>query len=305
MRGPQGSAELIGGNTLSTFINQLTYGLADGSILALAALGFVLIYKATGVINFAQGEFLLVGAYMFYTAFVIMDLPLVVAVLFGVVVATLIGVLVERLILRPMVGENPISIIMVTIGLSSLLKALVQAFYGTSPKSQPNLLPRGSVEILGASVPVNRLAAIVIAAIVLTAFTVFFRKSRHGIAMRAVADDQQAAMTMGISVRRIFALAWALAAVSALIAGVLVGDISAVDNNIAAFGLLVFPVVILGGLDSVPGTIIGGLTIGLIKQFTAGYLDPGLATVIPYIVLVLILLVRPYGIFGETRIERV
>lgn len=290
---------------MNTFINQLAYGLADGSILALAALGFVLIYKATGVINFAQGEFLLVGAYMFYTAFVILDLPLVLAAVFGVVVATLIGVLVERLILRPMIGENPISIIMVTIGLSSLLKALVQAFYGTSPRSQPNLLPSGSVDVLGATVPINRLAAIVIAAIVLTAFTIFFRKSRHGIAMRAVADDQQAAMTMGISVRRIFALAWALAAVSALIAGVLVGDISAVDNNIAAFGLLVFPVVILGGLDSVPGTIIGGLTIGLLKQFTAGYLDPGLATVIPYIVLVLILLVRPYGIFGETRIERV
>ena len=290
---------------MSTFINQLAYGLADGSILALAALGFVLIYKATGVINFAQGEFLLVGAYMFYTAFVVLNLPLVVAVVFGVVVATLIGVLVERLILRPMVGENPISIIMVTIGLSSLLNALVQAFYGTSPRRQPSILPTGSVEILGATVPVNRLAAIAIAAVVLTAFTQFFRRSRHGIAMRAVADDQQAAMTMGISVRRIFAMAWALAGVSALIAGVLVGDISAVDQNIAAFGLLVFPVVILGGLDSVPGTIIGGLTIGLLKQFTAGYLDPGLATVIPYIVLVLILLVRPYGIFGETRIERV
>ena len=290
---------------MSTFINQLAYGLADGSILALAALGFVLIYKATGVINFAQGEFLLVGAYMFYTAFVVLNLPLVVAVVFGVVVATLIGVLVERLILRPMVGENPISIIMVTIGLSSLLNALVQAFYGTSPRRQPSILPTGSVEFLGATVPVNRLAAIAIAAVVLTAFTQFFRRSRHGIAMRAVADDQQAAMTMGISVRRIFAMAWALAGVSALIAGVLVGDISAVDQNIAAFGLLVFPVVILGGLDSVPGTIIGGLTIGLLKQFTAGYLDPGLATVIPYIVLVLILLVRPYGIFGETRIERV
>ena len=226
-------------------------------------------------------------------------------VLFGVVVATIIGVLVERLILRPMVGENPISIIMVTIGLSALLNAVVQAFYGTAPKRQPNILPRGSLDILGASVPINRLVAIVIAGIVLTAFTIFFRKSRHGIAMRAVADDQQAAMTMGISVRRIFALAWALAAVSALIAGILVADISAVDQNIAAFGLLVFPVVILGGLDSVPGCIVGGLVIGLLKQFTAGYLDPGLATVIPYIALVLILLVRPYGIFGETRIERV
>lgn len=290
---------------MSNFIQQLTYGLADGSILALAALGFVLIYKATGVINFAQGEFLLVGAYMFYTAFVVMNLPLVVAVVFGVVVATAIGVLVERLILRPMVGENPISIIMVTIGLSMLLKAVVQAFYGTSPRSQPALLPRSSIEFLGATVPLNRIFAVVIAAVVLTAFTVFFRRSRHGIAMRAVADDQQAAMTMGISVRRIFALAWALAAISALIAGVLLGDISAVDQNIASFGLLVFPVVILGGLDSVPGTIVGGLTMGLLTQFTAGYLDPGLATVIPYIALVLILLVRPYGIFGEIRIERV
>nr|WP_281497519.1 branched-chain amino acid ABC transporter permease [Ornithinimicrobium sp. F0845] len=283
----------------------MAYGLADGSILALAALGFVLIYKATGVINFAQGEFLLVGAYMFYTAFVVLQLPLVLAVVFGVVVATIIGVLVERLILRPMVGENPISIIMVTIGLSMFMKAVVQAFYGTTPKSQPAILPRSSVEFLGATIPLNRLLAIVIAAVVLTAFTIFFRRSRHGVAMRAVADDQQAAMTMGISVRRIFAMAWALAAVSALIAGVLLGDISAVDQNIAAFGLMVFPVVILGGLDSVPGTIVGGLTIGLLHQFTAAYWDAGLAGVVPYIALVLILLVRPYGIFGETRIERV
>ena len=290
---------------MSTFLNLLVYGLADGAILALAALGFVLIYKATSVINFAQGEFLLVGAYMFYTAFVVLGLPLIAAVAVGVVVATILGVVVERFILRPMIGEDPISIIMVTIGLSMLLNALVQMFYGTSVKSQPAILPRGSVDFLGATVPLNRLLVILIAAVVLTAFTVFFRKSRHGIAMRAVADDQQAAMTMGISVRRIFALAWVLAAVSALIAGVLLADISAVDQNLAAFGLLVFPVVILGGLDSVPGTIVGGLTIGLLKQFVSGYLDPGLATVIPYVVLVLILLVKPYGIFGETRIERV
>ena len=149
------------------------------------------------------------------------------------------------------------------------------------------------------------LLVILVAAVVLTAFTIFFRKSRHGIAMRAVADDQQAAMTQGISVRRIFAMAWALAGVSALIAGVLLADISAVDQNLAAFGLLVFPVVILGGLDSVPGTIVGGVIMGLLIQATASYLPGGLATVIPYIVLVLILLVKPYGLFGETRIERV
>ena len=180
---------------MSTFISLLVYGTADGAILALAALGFVLIYKSTGVINFAQGEFLLVGAYVFYTAFVLLRLPMVLAVVFGAVVATILAVLIERLILRPMVGESAISIIMVTIGLSMFLKAVVQMFYGTSPKSQPALLPRTSVSFLGATIPLNRLLVILIAAIVLTLFSIFFTKSRHGIAMRAVADDQQAAMT--------------------------------------------------------------------------------------------------------------
>jgi len=290
---------------LSTFISLTVYGLSDGALLALAALGFVLIYKATRVINFAQGEFLLVGAYMFYTAFVVMRLPLIAAALFGVLVAIVLGVVVERFILRPLIGEHAISVIMVTIGLSSVLKAVVQIFFGTSVREQPPILPTGSIQFAGATVPLNRLIVIGIAAIVLFAFSAFFQRSRHGVAMRAVADDQQAALTMGISVKRIFSLAWILAAVSALIAGVLLADLSAVEQGIAAFGLMVFPVVILGGLDSVPGTVVGGLVIGLLKQYVSGYADPGLAEVIPYIVLVAILIVRPYGIFGETRIERV
>ncbi len=290
---------------MSTFVSLTVYGLADGAILALAALGFVLIYKATRVINFAQGEFLLIGAYTFYTAFVLFGLPLILASLVGVLVAILLGVAVERFVLRPLVGEDPISVIMVTIGLAAVLRAGVQMFYGTSVREQPKILPTGSIDVWGVTVPVNRLLVIVIAALVLSAFTAFFRRSRHGIAMRAVADDQQAALTMGISVRRTFALAWVLAAVSALIAGVLLADLSAVEQNIASFGLIVFPVVILGGLDSIPGTIVGGLIIGLLKQYVSGYADPGLAEVVPYVVLMAILMVRPYGIFGETRIERV
>ena len=290
---------------MSTFLSLTVYGLADGAILALAALGFVLIYKATQVINFAQGEFLLVGAYLFYTCFVVFRLPLVIAVVAAAALAVLLGVLVERFILRPLVGENAISVIMVTIGLSSVLKALVQLFFGTSVREQPKILPTTQVKLLGVSIQLDRLLAIVIAGIVLVGFTIFFRRSRHGIAMRAVADDQPAALTMGISVRRVFALAWALAATSALIAGVLLADLSAVDQNIAAFGLVVFPVVIMGGIDSVPGTIVGGLTIGLLKSYVSGYADAGLAEVIPYIVLTGVLMVRPYGIFGETRIERV
>jgi branched-chain amino acid transport system permease protein len=154
-------------------------------------------------------------------------------------------------------------------------------------------------------VPLNRLLVIAIAAVVLVAFTMFFRRSRHGIAMRAVADDQQAALTMGISVRRIFALAWALAALSALVGGVLLGDQTEVSGRLASFGLFVFPVVILGGLDSVPGTIIGGLVIGLTTQYVSGYADPGLSQIAPYLLLIAILMFRPYGLFGETRIERV
>jgi branched-chain amino acid transport system permease protein len=179
--------------------------------------------------------------------------------------------------------------------------------FGTRPVPQPALLPRSPIELLpGTSVPLNRLLVILIAAVVLIAFTVFFRRSRHGIAMRAVADDQQAALTMGISVRRVFAMSWALAAVSALVGGVLLGDVTEVSGRLATFGLFVFPVVILGGLDSVPGTIVGGLTIGLTYQYVSGYApEPGWAQIAPYVLLVAILLVRPYGLFGETRIERV
>jgi branched-chain amino acid transport system permease protein len=291
---------------MNTFLNLTVYGLSDGAILALAALGFVLIYKSTGVINFAQGEFLLVGAYTLYAAFVVFRLPMVVSVVVGVIFAILLGVVIERLVLRPLVGESAISVIMVTIGLAALLRAVVQLIFGTRPVPQPPLLPRTPVELLpDTSVPLNRILVILIAAAVLAAFTIFFRRSRHGIAMRAVADDQQAALTMGISVRRTFAMAWALAAVSALVGGILLGDVTEVSGRLATFGLYVFPVVILGGLDSVPGTIVGGLTIGLTTQYVSGYADPGLAQIAPYLLLIAILLVRPYGLFGETRIERV
>jgi len=289
---------------MTEFIQLTVYGLANGAVLALAALGFVLIYKATRVINFAQGELLLVGAYLFYTAFVLLRLPLVGALVAGVAAAAVLGVAVERLVLRPLIGEDPIAVIMVTIGLAAVLKATVQMFFGTAPKAMPKVLPAGSVAIAGAPVPLDRLLAVGIAAVVLAGFTVFFRWSRHGIAMRAVADDQQAALVQGISIRRVFALAWVLAAVSALIAGILLADISEVSQNLAGFGLVVFPVVILGGLDSVPGTIVGGFVIGLLSQYAEG-LAPGASQVVPYVALVLILLLRPYGLFGQVRIERV
>jgi len=290
---------------MSTFIQLSVYGLSNGAILALAALGFVLIFKATSVINFAQGEFLLIGAYTFYAAVLVFGFHWSLAVLVGVLVAIALGVLVERFVLRPMIGEEAVAVIMVTIGLASMLRGGVQFFFGTSPKETPRFLPGESVSVAGVTIPYDRIAAIAIAALVLTAFTLFFTRSRHGIAMRAVADDQQAALTMGISVRRVFAMAWALAALTAVIGGILLANLTGVSQGIAGFGLVVFPVVILGGLDSVPGTIVGGVIIGLLTQYVSGYVGGGLEQVIPYVVLVLILMLRPYGLFGQVRIERV
>jgi branched-chain amino acid transport system permease protein len=163
----------------------------------------------------------------------------------------------------------------------------------------------GGVDVLGARVGEDRLWALGLTALALLAFGLFFSRSRHGIAMRAVADDQQAAMVMGISVRRTIALAWALAGVSAVVGGMLVANLTGVSQNVAGFGLLVFPVVILGGLDSIPGTVVGGAIIGLLTEYTGGYVGGGLQTVIPYVALVLVLLVKPYGLFGQVRIERV
>ncbi|MGE5635873.1 MAG: branched-chain amino acid ABC transporter permease [Nocardioidaceae bacterium] len=290
---------------METFVQLTVNGLSNGAILALAALGFVLIYKASGVINFAQGYFLLIGAYVLWAAIVDLGLHWTFAVLMALAVAVALGVAVERFVLRPLVGQPVISVIMVTIGLAQILGALVQLIWGTEPKPFPDFIPSDTVELAGATVSENRLWAVALAALALVGFALFFRRSRDGVAMRAVADDQQAALVMGISVRRTFALAWALAGASAVVGGMLVANLVGVSERVSGFGLLVFPVVILGGLDSVPGAVVGGAIIGLLASYTGGYVGGGLQTVIPYVALVLILLLKPYGLFGQVRIERV
>jgi branched-chain amino acid transport system permease protein len=290
---------------MDLFIQLTLTGLTSGAILALAALGFVLIYKSSDVINFAQGEFLLIGAYVIFGMLTQAGLHWTIGMILTIVVAVGLGVLVERFVLRPMIGEPIISVIMVTIGLSSLLKAIVSTIWGNTPQAFPPFIPSEPVNILGATVGQDRLWALVIAAVLLGGFNLFFRRSREGIAMRAVADDQQAALSMGISVKRIFAWAWSIAAATAAIGGALVANIVGVGPELSHFGLRVFPVVILGGLDSIPGAIIGGLIIGLLEQYTGGYLGQGLNQVLPFVVLIIILMIRPYGLFGQEIIERV
>ncbi|MGH2542127.1 MAG: branched-chain amino acid ABC transporter permease [Ardenticatenaceae bacterium] len=293
---------------MEKFVTLTLAGITNGSILALVALGFVLIYKSSDVINFAQGELLMIGAYLTYAMITQFGLAWPLGVLLAVILSALVGVLIEQLILRPMIGEPIISVIMVTIGLSTLLRAITGAIWGTAPLPTPEFIPDAPVMVLGVSVGANKLWAIALSAVLLVTLTLFFRRSSEGIAMRAVADDQQAALSMGISVKHIWAVAWAIAAVTAAIGGMLLASVfGGVGATIGRVGLVVFPVVILGGLDSVPGAIVGGLIIGLLQSYAGGYLPPelGLGEVVPYMILILILLIRPYGLFGQRIIERV
>ncbi len=290
---------------MDRFLQLTVTGLSNGMVYALVALGFVIIYKSSDVINFAQGELLLFGAYLTFMFVAQFGLHWSIGIVLTLLTAVGIGVLVERLVLRPLIGEPVISMIMVTIGLSSVLRAIVNAIWGPRPRSFPTFIPTSDVHLGPAVVSADRLIAIGIAGLFLVLFTLFFRFTREGIAMRAIADDQQAALSMGISVRRVFAVAWAIAAVSAAVGGIILANIVGVSRDISILGLRVFPVVILGGLDSIPGAVIGGAVIGLLEAYSGGYIGHGLNLIIPFIVLVLVLMVRPYGLFGEEIIERV
>lgn len=290
---------------MDVFLQLTVSGLSNGMIYALAAAGFVVVYKASDVINFAQGDLLLLGVYLIFFSLAQVGLPWSVGVLATVLLAAAVGVAVERLVLRPLVGEPVISMVMATIGLSSVLRALVNALWGPSPRSFDSFLPAGEVALGPAVVSAGRLLSIPIALAVLGALGLFFRYARDGIAMRAVADDQQAAMSMGISIPRVVGLAWGLAAASAAVGGVMLANVVGVSPNVAEIGLRVFPVVILGGLDSIGGAVIGGAAIGLLEVYVGGYVGHGLSLVVPYVALVAVLMVRPYGLFGKQIVERV
>jgi len=294
---------------MAFFFDLFVNGLMIGSMYALVALGFVLIYKATSVVNFAQGELVMFGGYIAAALVSLYHLPLAVAlpVLLGTMVA--LGFVLERGVLRPMVGQAVISVVMVTIGLAQVFQGAAAMLWGAQTKNIPlpiRLEPYVIWEIYIS--PINLLAALISGAF-LVAFAWFFRRSRMGIAMRAVANDQQAAMAVGINVRLVFALSWAIAGLTAAIGGVMWGSMLGVDTQLALIGLKVFPAVILGGLDSVPGAVVGGLIIGGVESVAAGYVDPyvggGTKDFLPYVLMILALMIRPYGFFGREIIERV
>ena len=284
-------------------------GVLVGSMYALVALGFVLIYKATDAINFAQGEFVMFAGFLAAAAIGIAGLPWWGGALVAIAGMIALGFGLERVVLRPLLGRPIIAVIMATIGLASVLRGAATMAFGAGVKTIP--LPIGTTPIhLGPLIlPPIELVGAGVSLAFLAGFAWFFIKSRVGVAMRAVADNQQVAMAMGIDVRRYFALAWALGGVVSALGGILWGAMLAVDNQLALVGLKVFPVMILGGLDSILGAVVGGLIVGVVESVSAGFLDPivggGTKDFVPYLLMIAVLMVRPEGMFGRRRIERV
>jgi branched-chain amino acid transport system permease protein len=289
------------------FVQLLVNGISIGFLYGLSAMGFVMIYKASSVLNFAHGELLAIGAFLFLALVTWAKLPVAAAFILTLAGTFVFGFIVERLFLRPLIGEPLIEIIMLTVGLAATFKGALLFLWGGNLYTYPDLLPEFLAWSWGVvHVPPVYVSAIFMGVVFLLLFGLFFKYSSQGIYMRSVADNQPAALSLGVHVRRVFALSWAIAALVAGISGIILGLINGINvHELSSIGLKVFPVVILGGLDSISGAIIGGIIIGLLETMTGGYLSPSLRDVIPYIALVAILLVRPYGLFGLVEIERV
>jgi branched-chain amino acid transport system permease protein len=293
------------------FLLLLCNGVLIGLMYSLIALGFVLVYKATDAINFAQGEFIFFAGLVVAAGATIYGAPAWVAALAGLVGMIGFGFGLERVVLRPLIGRPVVAIIMATIGLAAVLRGLGPLLWGAETKNVPLPVPVKDEPIVWGPlfIPPIQLLGALVSLLFLGAFGWFFLKSRKGVAMRAVADSQQVAMAMGIDVERYFALAWAMAGIVSALGGMVWGNMLGVDIQLALVGLKVFPVVILGGLDSIPGAIVGGLIVGIVENVAAGYVDPyvggGTKDFAPYLLMILTLMVRPYGIFGKPIIERI
>ncbi len=286
-------------------IQLLVSGISQGCVYGLIALGFVLIYKATEMVNFAQGDMMMLGAYVAFTYINLMGLPFFWGLIATVVTMALIGVLIERAILRPMIGEPPFAVLMITIGLGFILRAVAGAVWRTDTKSLSNPFTGGVARIGDVSIGYENLAIIIGTAILCIVLYVFFRYTRLGIAMQAASQNQLAAYYVGIPVKRIYSLVWAMSAAIAAIAGILVAPVSLIEPVMGFIGIKAFAAAIVGGFGSLPGAIVGGLLIGIVEQFAGLYLPTGFSDTSAYVILILMLFIRPAGIFATMQQKKV
>ncbi len=280
-------------------------GLAMGGLYALIALGFVIIYKATRVINFAIGEIMMFAAYLFLAFAGGMELSPWIALPMAVIGGSILGGVIEKTMIRPMLGESPISVVMVTIGIASILVGLVEFIWTADPQLLPNFLPREPVFIGELYLAPKIAYGFLIGSALLIIYLLYFRFSRGGVALRATASDQAAAYSMGINVRRVFNMAWVFGSLAASLAGVLVAATGGLSPQFGIIGLSVLVVVIVGGLDSILGALVAGVFIGWLETVAGAYMGGEYRMPATFLVLAIILVIRPYGLFGTHEIERV
>jgi branched-chain amino acid transport system permease protein len=289
---------------MSEFVEYSLLGLLSGGVMALIALSFVLIYKGTGVVNFAVGEVMMLGAYLYYAATVTFGLPPTVACMLALALIGCLTVVVERVVLRPLSGQPPVSVLMATIGMASIIHGGVEAVWGGDTYSPPTLLPRTPMTFGDVLIPGAVLGNFAVASALIIGFLLFFRYSRLGIALRATASDPVTAATLGININASLRITWVLSGLVGTVAGILISSSAGLSPLLSAAALGVFAAIILGGLDSVLGAIVASLLIGWVEALGAGYLGGKSRDLIPYIIVLAILIVRPYGMFGTRTIER-
>ena len=289
---------------MSEFLEYSLLGLLSGGVTALVALSFVLVYKGTGVVNFAVGEVMMLGAYLYYAGAVTFKLPPWLAFIGALVLIGLLAIAIERVVLRPLSGQPAVAVLMATIGMASIVHGGVEAVWGGDTYSPPTLLPRTPVNMGEILIPGTVLGNFAVAAGLILAFLAFFRYSRTGIAMRATASDPVTAATLGINIYYAQRLTWLLSGLVGTVAGVLIASSAGLSPLLASAALGVFAAIILGGMDSILGAIVASLIIGWIEAVAAGSLGGKSRDVVPYVVVLAILVVKPYGLFGTRTIER-
>jgi branched-chain amino acid transport system permease protein len=292
---------------LNQALQLLLAGVAQGCVYALVALGFVLIYKATETVNFAQGDLMMLGGFFALTASVIMGWPYWATILFAVAVMAGVGMLIERIVLRPVLGQPAFTVVMITIGVGYVLRGVVTMVpgWGTDTFTFPTPFADGTFRIGEVIIAVQQVAVIVMTAALVTVLYFFFRFSKLGVAMQATSQNQLAAAYMGIPVRRVNMMIWGLSAGVAAFAGILLAPVTFVHSNMGFIGLKAFPAAVVGGFGSVPGAIVGGLIIGLVEAVAGRYMPEGFKDVAAYVVVLAVLMIKPSGIFGETAKKKV
>ena len=295
---------------MTFFLQLVVTGFSLGMIYALISIGVVIIIKCTNAFNIAQGHFVLIGGYLGYTFLVSFHLPIWATLILAIIAAIIMGLLIERLTLRPLMGQPELAIIMMTIALSGVLEGLATLIWGGEYKTYHGVLPTVALKLKQISIPSESLIGLIVSIIAVTILIFFFRYTKMGLAMRATAEDLHVVQSVGIKATTVYAISWVIACIVGVIAGILLGGVSGVMIPLAEVGGKAFAVVLLGGVNSIGGAIVAGIIVGVLENVAAGYLDPllprgGLANVFPYIVMIIVLIFKPHDLFGLVRIERI